>query len=199
LILVLTLRVEPSLSLLLLHSADVHERPNIADVELLTKFTQGTHLRPKAAKTLAQSAKLTSALNAKLAGNVADVCQLTSALQAKLAPGRCDVCHLPRTLQAQLPVGGTKAAKKPSQFPLTLLLLLEGLLGLLLSLLEPSGPKARRSSGLLLGNVAAQFPLSNRLTAAAKRTLTNRLRANALSLHLPLTSDVLLRLADNLV
>jgi hypothetical protein len=108
LILVLAQRVEPCLRLSLLNGANIHERPNIADVEVLAEFAKAAHLRPEATKTLAQSADLTG------------------------------------TLKAQLAEGRPEVSKELCKLTLALLLLFEGLLSLLLSLLEPTGPEPGR-------------------------------------------------------
>lgn len=140
LILVLAQRVEACLRLSLLNGANIHERPNISDVEVLAEFAKAAHLRPEASQTLAQSA------------------------------------DLPGTLKAQLTEGRPEVPEELCKLTLALLLLFEGLLGLLLRLLKASGPETRTGARLLLSNVTAKFTLSNRLTATAKRTLADGLR-----------------------
>lgn len=160
---VLALRIEHRLTLLLLDGANIHERADVADVQLLAEFAEARHLRTKGPQTLPEGADLLG------------------------------------TLKTERTIGRAQIAEDLRELRLTLLLVLEVLLGLLLGLFKAGGAKTGGRPGLLVKNITAKLPLCHGAAAAAKRSCSHGLRPKLLLLHLALTSDILLGSLDDLI
>jgi len=174
-------------------------------------------LKPKLTTGCSNVRQLTGSTEAQFASRRTNPCQLLARLKPKLTPGGTDVrqltcapetqfscrgsktCHLPCALKPQLTKRGPKTTKELRRRKTALLLLLKGLLSLTLSLLKPTSPKLGSRSRLLFSNISAKFAFSNSLTAAAKSPCADSLGPDLLFLKASLTSNVGLRLLDDVL